>query len=112
MLRFPWTQSPHAGLGFSGFRDASIYFLTEVAEPLLPPPHLRPPIPLETSGSLSLTTNDGLSPFGGLCVPEACSPDALSTPNFRYDKRRAERGLTHARDCVNSGAFDGREKLV
>ncbi|CBN77498.1 conserved unknown protein [Ectocarpus siliculosus] len=35
------------------------------------------------AGSLSLASNEGNVPFGGLCVPEACSPDILSLPAFR-----------------------------
>eukprot|EP00903_Cladosiphon_okamuranus_P009857 g9367.t1 len=35
------------------------------------------------AGSMSLTSNDGMVPFGGLCVPEACSPDLLALPAFR-----------------------------
>eukprot|EP00752_Nemacystus_decipiens_P006535 g5886.t1 len=35
------------------------------------------------AGSMSLTSNDGIVPFGGLCVPESCSPDLLARPAFR-----------------------------
>lgn len=33
---------------------------------------------------MSLISNDGIVPFGGLCVPEVCSPDLLARPAFRY----------------------------
>eukprot|EP00611_Tribonema_gayanum_P001511 TRINITY_DN1110_c1_g1_i3.p1 TRINITY_DN1110_c1_g1~~TRINITY_DN1110_c1_g1_i3.p1 ORF type:complete len:735 (-),score=254.96 TRINITY_DN1110_c1_g1_i3:579-2783(-) len=59
------------------------------------------------AGSISLNTTQGLPPFGGVCVPRACAPEALEGAELR-----AWLSAVHAALEASPAATDTQEQYV